>query len=387
MTEALQRIIRYSYYILFFLAPLILTPWNYELFEFNKMLTVYVLTTIVTSAWLIRMILEKRIIFRQTPLDIPFGIFLIVHLIATVNSIDPHISVWGYYGRFNGGLVSLIAYLILYYALVSNVDNRESKKTVLHMLLASLISGFFVAVYGIAQHFGIDAHIWVQDVQNRVFSTLGQPNWLAAYLTVLIPIAGALALYYRRADSKFSYGDYLFGAVCVVYYLTLLYTKSRSGFLAFWIVNILFWAGAWWLTYRHEAMERFYPYAVGVNSIFLVITLLIGSPFPQLNNLTQVFQKAETSSSVMQEQESSATESAINNEQSTIDQSATNITDSGEIRKLVWQAAWDATRARPYFGWGADTFAWIFYRFKPLAHNLTSEWDFLYNKAHNEYLN
>jgi Tfp pilus assembly protein PilF len=29
----------------------------------------------------------------------------------------------------------------------------------------------------------------------------------------------------------------------------------------------------------------------------------------------------------------------------------------------------------------------VYYRFKPIEHNLTSEWDFLYNKAHNEYLN
>ena len=38
-------------------------------------------------------------------------------------------------------------------------------------------------------------------------------------------------------------------------------------------------------------------------------------------------------------------------------------------------------------GTGTETFAWAFYKFRPVGHNLTSEWDFLYNKAHNEYLN
>ena len=33
------------------------------------------------------------------------------------------------------------------------------------------------------------------------------------------------------------------------------------------------------------------------------------------------------------------------------------------------------------------TFAYSYYQFRPASHNLTSEWDFLYNKAHNEYLN
>ncbi len=34
-----------------------------------------------------------------------------------------------------------------------------------------------------------------------------------------------------------------------------------------------------------------------------------------------------------------------------------------------------------------ETFAYSYYQYRPVAHNLTSEWDFLYNKAHNEYLN
>jgi O-antigen ligase len=39
------------------------------------------------------------------------------------------------------------------------------------------------------------------------------------------------------------------------------------------------------------------------------------------------------------------------------------------------------------FGTGVETFAYAYYFVRPQAHNLTSEWDYLYNKAHNEYLN
>jgi O-antigen ligase len=38
-------------------------------------------------------------------------------------------------------------------------------------------------------------------------------------------------------------------------------------------------------------------------------------------------------------------------------------------------------------GTGVETFAYAYYQYKPAGHNLTSEWDYLYNKAHNEYLN
>ena len=83
---------------------------------------------------------------------------------------------------------SIICYVLLYYALVSNVQN-------LHKLLkVALASGVVVALYGVAERLGIDKHLWVQDVQNRVFSTLGQPNWLAAYLVALMPIATGFML-------------------------------------------------------------------------------------------------------------------------------------------------------------------------------------------------
>ena len=64
-----------------------------------------------------------------------------------------------------------------------------------------------------------------------------------------------------------------------------------------------------------------------------------------------------------------------------------NITPSEDIRKIVWQGSLDLWKAFPLFGTGPETFGFTYYWTRPAAHNLTSEWDFLYNKAHNEYLN
>ncbi|MDE2026820.1 MAG: O-antigen ligase family protein, partial [Patescibacteria group bacterium] len=62
-------------------------------------------------------------------------------------------------------------------------------------------------------------------------------------------------------------------------------------------------------------------------------------------------------------------------------------TDSGKIRSFVWQGAIDAWLHNPIFGTGVETFAFAYYKYRPPGHNMTSEWDYLYNKAHNEYLN
>jgi putative inorganic carbon (hco3(-)) transporter len=62
-------------------------------------------------------------------------------------------------------------------------------------------------------------------------------------------------------------------------------------------------------------------------------------------------------------------------------------TASSEIRKIVWTGAIDIWKHYPILGTGVETFAYSYYNFRPEEHNLVSEWDFLYNKAHNEYLN
>jgi tetratricopeptide (TPR) repeat protein len=65
-------------------------------------------------------------------------------------------------------------------------------------------------------------------------------------------------------------------------------------------------------------------------------------------------------------------------------------TESGVIRKYVWEGAFNAWKSSPktiVIGTGVETFAFAFYHYRPQGHNLTSEWDYLYNKAHNEYLN
>ena len=194
-----DRVIRGGYYLLFALVPLLLTPVNYELFEYNKMMAVYGITVVVTVAWLVKMISAGEVRIAKTPLDIPIVLYLGSQLVSSLFSIDPHVSWFGYYSRFNGGMWSVISYVLLYYAFVSNVDRVISDKRdfslfTFHfsLLKVALATGSVVALYGVAERLGIDKHLWVQDVQNRGFSTPGQPNWLAAYL-VATPTAAPLS--------------------------------------------------------------------------------------------------------------------------------------------------------------------------------------------------
>ena len=405
MNNLLNRIVRYSFYLLFILAPLILTPYNYELFEFNKMLTVYFLTTIIAGTWIIKMILAKRILIRRTPFDLPLLLFLVSQVISTILSIDPHTSVWGYYSRFHGGLLSTISYLILYYAYVSNITKDGSKPSafVNNSLKVILSTGLIVSIYGILEHFGIDKHLWVQDVQNRVFSTLGQPNWLAAYLICLTPLSIFFFLKYPKKP------QILYLITTLIFYITLLFTKSRSGLVGFSNTYLTFW-GLILLSrsrfYRDRGSSANKPGKQKLKAFpvkkfltlslsLLITTLIIGTPYTPSGSELMDY-KGKNTAKIESSEPSEAGRTVLDRKVTEPSQTPSDLgppaiaaggSKSSHIRKVVWQGALNIWRQYPIFGSGVETFAYAYYNHRPTEHNLLSEWDFLYNKAHNEFLN
>src|SRR3990167_6233564 len=249
-----QKAIEYLFYALFFLVPLVFLGSTSELFELNKIWLTYSLAILIALFWGIKIIANKRLLIRRTPLDIPILLFLSANILSTIFSWDPYVSFWGYYSRFNGGLLSIITYIFLYYAFLSNFEGGL-KRVIRNLLGVSLLSGLFVSLWGLPSHFGydptcllfrgtLDVSCWTADFQPkvRIFSTIGQPAWLAAYLAILLPISISYAassknvlmdflgrLNVKRADIL---SFVLFSFVSSLFFLDILYTGSRSGVLA-----------------------------------------------------------------------------------------------------------------------------------------------------------
>jgi putative inorganic carbon (hco3(-)) transporter len=425
-----DHVIRFGFYALFILVPIILTPWNYELFEYNKMMLTYGLAAIIVGAWLAKMLSRREIVITKTPLDIPLCLFVISQFISTIFSIDPHVSWMGYYSRFNGGMWSVITYTLLFYAFVSNKDiilpkmendisdnphhNSGSKKLnakdshpnlisktanlsaipiyIMKMLKVIIATAAIISLYGVAERLGIDKHLWVQDVQSRVFSSLGQPNWLAAYLVAILPLPLAFSIraYLKKTtqDSSKDWQAMLNGpfivwtGITVLFFMVLIFTRSRAGLLGFAATEIIFWGLL--LLNRLEFKKLFKPFFV-FHTALAIFIFLNGSYVPQVDkyftfdSLTHLITHVETTA---------VTVAATATTTGTLLEYGG--TESGKIREFVWQAAiiaWKSSTKTFLIGTGTETFAWTFFRFRPVGHNLVSEWDFLYNKAHNEYLN
>src|SRR5260221_255760 len=405
MLNFFNRIISLTFYAIFLVVPLTFAGDTSELFEFNKMWLTYGLALVLFVAWTGKMILEKRIVIARTPLDIPLGLFLASLIISSIWFLDPYVSFWGYYSRFNGGLLSIITYVFLYYCLVSNA----SLKQVIRYLYASIIAGVLVALWGLPSHFGydptcllfrgsLDVSCWTVAFQPkiRIFSTLGQPDWLSAYLVLLTPLAFAFGLQFAKA--KKTAISILFTAITFLFYVDNLYTQAKSGFIGITVAMTLIIAWYLWSErsfLRPAKLSAFFKsHTLSVLTLVLIFlaTFFINTSIPQIDRFTFAgLQHFLTS-------KSQTTPAPTPNSGSTTTPSAAPTTppapvgelggsDSGKIRLFVWQGAIAIFKAHPIFGSGVETFAYAYYQYRPSGHNLTSEWDYLYNKAHNEYLN
>ncbi|KKT88744.1 MAG: hypothetical protein UW88_C0008G0018 [Candidatus Collierbacteria bacterium GW2011_GWD2_45_10] len=352
--------IHYCFYALFFVTPLLLWPFTSEVFEFNKMMFVYAMAIIIAAAWGVRALQIKKFEIAQTPLDLPILLFLSSQIISTVISIDRHTSLWGYYSRFHGGLVSTICYIILFYALVTHFSGYP--KAIKNLITTILATAAVTAFYAVLEKMGIDKNIWVQDVQNRVFSTLGQPNWLSAYLIAVLPIPLYISV---RAIHESPLQRIIYGALIILFLAAIIFTRSQSGIGATVIILLIFIVTI--------IIQKKQPkLLIGLAVLILALLFLKGDTVQKtLGSLNKINPFYSNATDIITEE----------------NKTRIGGSDSMAIRRVVWQGAVELGKKYPFFGTGVETFGYSYYWVRPAAHNLTSESDFLYNKAHNEYLN
>ncbi len=381
----IQKIVRYLYLILIIFVPLVMSSSTSELFEFNKVMLIYVIATLVGLALAADTIIYNKRLYHQKWMTVALTLFLASEIISTIFSIDPHTSLFGYYGRFNGGLYSIISYIILFYGFIQYFDRKSLSK----YLNISLFTSVIVMLWGLPGKFGYDLscyafmgqlnnNCWTDQFRpaERMFSTLGQPNWLGAYLAINFFIGMYIAIEYLTSKNKHKHDRtiaYIYITYMLLNYICVLFTKSRSA-LASILVGLIIYPIAVFL-FDRNLLSKKVIYTGVVTALLFIIPLFI------FKTGVVSIDKYLTLPSFKQQKITKLTPLP------STPVTPSQITDSLNIRKIVWEGAWKLGSMYPLFGTGLETFAYSYYFVRPIAHNQTSEWDFLYNKAHNEYLN
>lgn len=370
------------YSLLFVVTPLVMFDKTSELFEFNKLLFIYFAALTVGCMWILKMILTNRLILKRTVLDIPILLFLLSQAVSTVFSIDMNTSIFGYYGRFNGGLLSVVAFIIIYYGFVTFI----AKKYISKFIYLAIFGAVLVFLWGLPARFGHDLtclifsgqftnSCWTSQFRpaERMFSTLGQPNWLGAYFVISFFLSIYVAFVHLK-NTKNIIVSLLLSSLPVIFFLGVLFTKSRSAFLALGLSLFIFLADVIIMTGKYKSYKEYvkkYKNSILIVGAALVISVLIFKTgvagIDKYITFTHAVQPTEKINSLTE--------------------APTNITESFDIRKIVWKGAVDLAFQYPLFGTGVETFGYSYNFVRPVEHNMTSEWDYIYNKAHNEYLN
>jgi putative inorganic carbon (hco3(-)) transporter len=309
-------------------TPLLFTAATYEIFELPKITFLYLSSGLL--AILVGVKIIRTEVFSTSPILTPLLFILAAYVLSTLFAFESYTSITGYYTRFHGGLLSISAYLIIAYSALELIKKHQLTK----ILDWALIGGVIVAVYALLQKIGIDRHYWVEESSVRVFSTLGQPNWLADYMNLLLPLSLARGLSYRTNVRK-----WLFYGCGLLFILVVFWTKSLTGLLSAILIMGIFGG------IRFQTKYKYLLFSV------LAILAFLGATNPHIQE---------------------------------------RVNETGKIRKLVWQGSLDtfeqSSAKERLIGYGPGNFAYAFLPQRPMELNQTTEWDFLFNKPHNEIL-
>ena len=211
-------------------VPLILWPWSNDVFVGPKHSIVRIVTASAAVATSVALVLGSSFVRPRIP-DWAAFTFLAVNVIAVLFSMDGSTSLFGEPLQQAGvvGLVSLGGV----YAVARLTITSQAR---LRGVLAAIVSGAtIVAGYGILQALELDP-LWSTLSNGRLFSLVGQPNWLGAYLVLTIPLTLSLAAIHRRWQIRVT-----LTASVMMQLLVLGGTLSRASWVGF-VVSLV--AGA-----------------------------------------------------------------------------------------------------------------------------------------------
>lgn len=208
-----------------------------NVFELNKAVLFKVLVILLFFITTINVFLNNK--YRQSSIErarrlleiknikilfIFLLLFLLFTVISSLFSVDPGKSIYGLYDRQQGFIMQLY-YAVFFILVLFNIkDLSQIKRIFFVIILASVIA----CLYGLAQKLGYDFMDWdrLSSTTNRITATLGQPNYLAMYLLLVMPVTIYYLIINRLALRVFT------GIALALQLLCFYFTYSFSAWLS-----------------------------------------------------------------------------------------------------------------------------------------------------------
>ena len=290
-------------------------------------------------------------------------------VVSTVFSVFPSGSFLGMYLRRQGTYTSL-CYLYFFFVILNTTHTRRQ---IDRLIFTMLLTSFTVAVWAILQRLGIDPHVRIAPFSDRrVWSTLGNPIFLSAFLIMTTPLHfyffgesfKRLRQYRRQGISLKNTGteQVFFGLMLLFLVLNLTaigFAQSRGPIVGLMVGLVLFAALELLRRGRARIVSAFF-FGGGVFLGLLLLVNLLDQPFAEVSLVSQWF----------------GPESAF--------QSGT-----GLVRATIWKGVCGLIASDPIrllTGYGPETLSLVYPRHNPPILQYIEKPTAIVDRAHNEIL-
>jgi O-antigen ligase len=306
-----------------------------------------IVVEIIFALWVALAFCDPRFRPRLTPLVKAVTIFTAVLFFADLFSPHPWRSFFSNYERMEGFMMLL--HLYLYFLMISSTfRTRRDWFIFFHTNLAASLIVSFVALLQKAGYL-----ISIQGGY-RVDSTIGNPAYLAAYLSFQVGIlALLLRALWQKIGLRIFYLSALFFELLIIYF-----TATRGAAVAFvaavpllLFLSILFWRDVF------PRFGRYRSWAIGMLVVVLVIPVLFWmvKDIPAIRS-SQVLNRFATIS----------------------------LSDrTTQARFSIWRMSLKGVMERPVLGWGQENYYLVFQRYFDPKLYASEPW---FDRSHNLFL-
>lgn len=263
-------------------------------------------------------------------------------LLSTVFSVDKNISFFGSYRQLGG--VAGWWMLVVFSLSIASVEWTGDRLK--HMLKTFIATSIIVSLVALLQYFfpQINMFFNFSGTKRPVYSTLGNANYLGAYLSFCIPLLTVLLVAARKQSV------FLFTSAFILSVAALAFTGSRGSWLAVILpIFVLF------IFFRRDrrSIKRLAAFSL------LALVIFTSSLFIPGGSDQRTWTPAQ--------------------------RLAVEETGTIKARAEYWKAAANAFVARPVNGWGPDTFGQLYPKYAT-ARSQEIEPETVTDDAHNLFL-
>lgn len=364
-----DKVITYILIAIIAITPLLYFPYvekgdlyptgfnEYQLIRYDniykpKITAVYYLVLLLALIILLKQYYNKNKITTDLS-NISIFLFLTFTILSTIFSEYYFQSIYGRPFRWEG-LITYISYVLIFISTGYFIKKKNYLKKIIKYLF---ISGSIISIYGLIQYYGLDfiKRDPLRINWTRSFSTLGNPNFAASYIAIVLSLSLVLYIFSEKKDKLYRYGF-----LSSLFFAFLIGTSTRSALVGFLVSTVIF------VLLFHKYLRNNIKKVIIIILIFITIFGIMdfGQQYYYSRRVLSLFTDVQTIATSEDE---------------------TEVEKIGSKRFVIYKYSIPLLVKNPLFGSGPDTFDKVFPHdeFNKLSEGPGRK---IVDKAHNEYL-